>query len=212
MSWLDRVHGGFVLSRRASRLARALSDVLPSSARVLDVGSGDGIVAASILALRPDVSIEGVDVLVRPETGIPIRPFDGRTLPAPDDSFDVCMLVDVVHHAEDPHRLLREAARVARSCIVLKDHLRKGLLSGATLHFMDRVGNARHGTIVRGMYWGEQEWRSAWREAGLMVASRRSRLGLYPWWADWWFGRSLHFLAVLTRERVSPGDPFSGLE
>ena len=54
------------------------------------------------------------------------------------------MFVDVLHHTEDPMALLGEAVRVARKTIVVKDHTLNGFLAGPTLHFLDRVGNARH--------------------------------------------------------------------
>jgi hypothetical protein len=37
--------------------------------------------------------------------------------------------------------LLREAARVAREAVVIKDHTKNGLAADATLRFMDRIGN-----------------------------------------------------------------------
>jgi SAM-dependent methyltransferase len=172
--------------------------LLPDHARVLDVGCGDGRISQSIADRCPGVEVRGIDVLVRPGTHVPVDPFDGKTIPHPNKSFDVVMFVDVLHHTDDPMILLREGARVARRYIILKDHTVKGLLAAPTLRFMDRVGNLKHGVDVPYNYWSEEQWRSAFADLHCAVDHWNAELGLYPAPASWWFDRSLHFVARLT--------------
>lgn len=195
---LFRIHDGYVLGRRARRLAELLAEVLPSQVEVLDVGCGDGKIAAAIMVHRPDVTISGLEVLIRPDAAIPMSAFDGRSLPHPDQSFDVVMFVDVLHHADDATALLREAVRVARRAVVIKDHRCESRLDDWTLRFMDYVGNARYGVALPYNYWSMDQWNAAFNEVGLRVSSWRSELGLYPTPASWVFGRNLHFLGMLT--------------
>jgi hypothetical protein len=112
---------------------------------------------------------------------------------------DVVMLVDVLHHAADPMLLLREAIRVARRAIIIKDHRRNGLLARATLKFMDRVGNCRHGVALPYNYWSQTQWLQAFQTLGLNVRFWQQQLRLYNWPAGLWFDRSLHFIARLER-------------
>lgn len=198
MKVVDRVHAGQVFARRIRILAGHFAELAPAGARVLDVGCGDGQLDRLLLASRPDLRLEGIDVLVRPETAIPVRPFDGRTIPCADKSVDAVMFVDVLHHTEDPAILLREAARVARHAVLIKDHRLDGALAGPTLRFMDRVGNAKHGVVLPYNYWPERRWRAAFDEIGLAVERWIERPGLYPWPASLVFERSLHFIARLT--------------
>jgi len=192
--WLHE-HYGF--ERRVRVLSEQISGLLPPKASVLDVGCGDGGIDQLILARRPDVTIEGIDVLVRPNAKIPVTEFDGLEIPFPDDSFDGVSFVDVLHHSDDAVALLREARRVARRFIVIKDHRLEGWLAGPTLRFMDDVGNARFGVRLPYNYWRHDEWLAAFAKLGLRVASWNQRLSIYPWPADWVFGRGLHYVARL---------------
>jgi SAM-dependent methyltransferase len=202
MTLIERVHGNFVYNRRVERLCTHLSAVMPHGrARVLDIGCGDGLLSSMIMEARSDLEIVGIDVLIRPRTHIPVTEFDGRRIPFANDSVDGAMFVDVLHHTPDPMVLLREAARVARSAIVIKDHTANGFLAARTLRFMDEVGNARHGVALPFNYWTRERWMEAFETLGQRVAAWNDRLGLYPRPASWVFDRSLHFVARLEKGR-----------
>jgi SAM-dependent methyltransferase len=183
-----------VHTRRTRVLASCFAEIIPQGHSVLDVGCGDGLIDALVKRQRPDLRISGVDVLVRPETHIPVTPFDGRQLPFPDNSTDTVLICDVLHHAEHPSSLLQECARVARHSVVIKDHTVKGFLARPTLRFMDFVGNAPQGVALPYNYLTVAEWDAAFRECGLVARTVRTDLALYPPLADVIFGRSLHFV------------------
>jgi len=199
MKLIEQVHDGYTLSRRAKVLAGEFVKLLPQGFRVLDVGCGDGLVAKLILDQRPDIHIEGIDVLIRPTTQIPVKPFDGTTIPHADGSFDAVMFIDVLHHTEDPMVLLREATRVAKNSLLLKDHTMNGFLAERTLTFMDWVGNARHNVVLPHNYWTKAQWQEAFRELNLDTCQWTQKVPLYPWWATWAFGRSLHFVGRFSK-------------
>lgn len=195
MAFLRQLHHSHVHSRRVVVLARHLCELLPRNATVLDVGAGDGLLGARVLAERSDLRWTAVDTLARPNAQIPVQLFDGVRLPFADKTFDTVLFVDVLHHIDDPMVMLREAVRVARGGLLIKDHLREGLLAGPALRFMDWVGNAGWGVHLPYNYWNSAQWESASRELRLHSGQKRRELGLYPWWANWCFGRSLHFIA-----------------
>jgi SAM-dependent methyltransferase len=210
MSLIERIHTTQVHTRRVRRLCEMLSDILPREGKVLDVGCGDGLLAKRILDRLNDspqalpsrtgqLTIEGIDVLVRDDTHVPVTRFDGTKIPFDDNSFDSVMFVDVLHHTDDPMVLLREAKRVTRGTIVIKDHTMNGIASGATLRFMDRVGNARYGVSLPYNYWPRQKWLDAFNELGLKIERWEKHLGLYPFPANLVFARSLHFIAQLRK-------------
>jgi SAM-dependent methyltransferase len=202
-----RLHGSGVHARRVRVLAGHLAPLVPPDALLLDVGAGDGQLAALLQQARPDIRVEGLEVAVRPDSRVPTRSYDGRTLPYADGSVDAVMFVDVLHHCHDPGAVLREAVRVSRDALILKDHLRDGPLAETTLRVMDWVGNRPHGVVLPYEYWSRAQWQRAWRELGLEVDGWTTRLGLYPLPFDWIFGRGLHFVARL---RVSQGATEAG--
>ena len=195
MKLFRRIHNAQVHSRRVRILAGHLCELIPFQARVLDVGAGDGLLASQVLAQRTDLKWVAIDTLARPLTHVPVQLFDGDRLPFPDKEFDVVLFVDVLHHAADPIALLREAVRVTTGAIVIKDHLREGFFARPTLRFMDWVGNAGWGVQLPYNYWDSAQWITAQQQFQLETEEKREALGLYPWWANWLFGRSLHFIA-----------------
>ena len=197
MALIRSLHQAGVHGRRVTKLARHISELIPFGSAVIDVGAGDGLLASRILQVRPDLRWTAVDTLARPSAHVPVLLYDGETLPFDDRSFDVALFVDVLHHTENPTALLREAVRVARQSVVIKDHLRKGILADRRLRFMDWVGNAGWGVQLPYNYWSQSQWDSALRDLQLRAETTRTSLGLYPWWADWVFGASLHFVSRL---------------
>ena len=205
MKFISGFHHRYVHAHRVRVLCAQISKMIPRRASVLDVGCGDGLLANMIQRMRPDARIEGIDVLPRRVSHIGVTVFDGEKMPFPDRSFDVVMFVDVLHHTEDPTVLLREAVRVARQRLVIKDHLLKGLWARPLLRFMDTVSNESYGVHLPYNYWAEDRWRETFEELDLRVCQWRENLHLYPWPVDWILGRSLHFVGSL--ECVKQSDP-----
>jgi len=191
------VHEAIVFGRRTRVISERILPLIPANAHVLDVGTGDGTIASMWQQSRPDLFLEGIDVLVRPETKIPVRSFDGRTIPYADKTVDVVTFVDVLHHTNDTSRLVREAARVARKKVIIKDHFSENALDHATLRLMDWIGNAAHGVALPYNYLSRANWHQLFAEAGLRQSRIEVKLPLYPFPASILFGRGLHFIADL---------------
>lgn len=197
-SWALSGRNTWYFNRRIWVLSRALAQAIPGRGAVLDIGCGDGQLALALMKLRPDLHIEGVDVVARPKTLIPVAQYDGVKLPFADKSFDYVTIVDVLHHTDDPTVVLSEARRVAREGVVIKDHLREGWLAQATLSFMDWCGNIGDGVSLPYNFLSRSEWQGAFFKARLQAVSTVEKLNIYLPPNRWFFDRSLHFVSLLT--------------
>jgi SAM-dependent methyltransferase len=102
---------------------RVVRRFVGASTRVLDIGCGPGGFTAVLAETAQEVV--GIDISeswvasacrMFEEKRLPARAAvgSGAALPFADCSFDVVMLLDVIHHLDDPPRTLHEARRVLR--------------------------------------------------------------------------------------------------
>jgi SAM-dependent methyltransferase len=95
--------------------------------RVIDIGCGDGALVVELAKRRLGSSFVGYEIsesvvdFIR-SRDVPelehIELFDGEHVLEPADSFDLALLVNVVEHAPQAVRLLREARRLAPHVVV----------------------------------------------------------------------------------------------
>lgn len=192
------LHGYLVHKRRVAVLSDSLKTMLPASSTLLDVGCGDGTIAKLLSQKVPGLKVMGVEYAPRPSCAIPCTGFDGIHLPFPDKSFDGAMFVDVLHHSLDPLAILRDASRVCRNFILIKDHFSENLLDYSILRLMDWVGNRPHAVVLPYNYLSEENWKKLYSDAGLTLQKLEQEMPLYPVPFSFIFGGNLHFISVLT--------------
>ncbi|MEW5851322.1 MAG: class I SAM-dependent methyltransferase [Myxococcota bacterium] len=168
------VHRSQVYEPRNQRVAQGLARQIGQAQSILDVGCGDGSTARMLGELVGATDVRGVEIQIRPDQFIPITPFDGENLPFPDKTFDAVTISDVLHHAGNPGRLLGECVRVARRCVVVKDHFAFGPVSEKLLLVLDMAGNASASVHVRGTYFTPSQWTQ-------MVDQARARIAALEW-------------------------------
>lgn len=211
---LGRVHDRVVHRRRVTVLSQHLAVMLEPRSRLLDIGCGDGQITARLRDSVDQLEVEGVEVLPRPDCVIENRRFDGMHVPFPDNSFDYCLLVDVLHHIRNPVPLLKEVCRVSSKFVLIKDHCADHVLDHWTLRLMDWVGNKPHGVSLPYAYLSRGAWDSLYREVGLVLDHTDHDLPLYASPFSLLFGRHLHFISLLRkaqgqcRASIGPARPF----
>ena len=132
-----------------------------------------------------------------PPAAIPVTVYDGDRIPFVDKSFDWVTIVDVLHHTDDPARVLAECSRVAKLGVVIKDHLREGFGAFPTLRLMDWVGNRGHDVRLPYNYLSKAEWDAVFEKIGVARATWNQSLDLYPQPFSLAFDRSLHFISTV---------------
>lgn len=179
-----------------NNIIRYISPLLGDApASVLDIGCGNGSFSHHLMQAKPNLSITGVETVVRPDCAIPHQPYDGHTLPFADKSFDYVILINVLHHVDDLARVLTEARRVARLGIIIKDHYANNRFDFFTLTMMERVGNLFWGISQPFHFLSEQGWEQLFSQTGLKQQQLLTRFQSYNWFMDIFMGRNLHFIA-----------------
>ena len=193
-------------SNRVRSLAGVLSAEMGAVCKGIDIGCGDMTLMRQVRQELQDSKWTGVDVYPLPEAFkadprwsdyVYVR--DG-VLPFPDGSFDVALLVDVLHHVPEVARetLLREARRVAKR-IVVKDHFEYGVYSRSVLRAMDWLGNHAYGVSVPDRYFTEQSFAKLVTRSGLQLSSGSVGINLYSHLPvlKWILRPQWHFIATL---------------
>jgi ubiquinone/menaquinone biosynthesis C-methylase UbiE len=105
---------------RLSDILRKISPYLKKEDRIIDIGCGSCEVCKHLQ--NDGYAVTPVDVKNR-SFFRNIKPiiYDGKKLPFPDNSFDVSLLITVLHHTQDPVAVLSEAKRVSKRIIVMED-------------------------------------------------------------------------------------------
>ncbi|MEN9238455.1 MAG: methyltransferase domain-containing protein [Thermostichus sp. DG_1_6_bins_120] len=147
---------------RQSILTKKLSKYLTENCLILDLGSSDGALAYSIQTHLAKQGIQaeftGCDVHIQPNCKIPVIPYDGERLPFATNQFDVVTIVDVLHHAKNPLAVLKEAIRVAKKQVLIKDHYWTNQCDLLGLRFSDYIGNRPFNIHLPYNYFRESEW------------------------------------------------------
>ena len=181
MKLIDLIHERAIHPRRIRNLAAHLAEKIEAGSTLLDVGCGDGRLAAILREKNSLSEVYGVDVLIRSSVAIPVVKFNGTKIPCRDKSWEYVMAVDVLHHADDQKALLQDMLRVARKAVVIKDHLCENVFHRWLLRKMDEVGNDRHGVAVPAKYFSRKQWEELFRQESAVVGSFSDRIRPLPW-------------------------------
>lgn len=198
-SLMKALHAPVYEARKRALVSAILPHLSPNDT-VLDVGCGVGTLGRAIMDHPecPDgVQVTGLERFARGGEPIPVRAYDGITFPDPDKAHDVVIVADVLHHEEDPDRLLRECARVARRLVIIKDHQVAGPLAQQRISLIDWAANAPHGVKCLYRYNTPRQWADLPARLGLRLVTEHNAMNLYPPFVNLLFGRRLQYMAFL---------------
>lgn len=177
-------------------LVRSVCSFLPNhKATVLDIGCGNGLFSRDLLAAKPRLRIVGVETKLRSDCHIKCCVYDGQHLPFRDKQFDYVLLINVLHHTDDPAAVLSEAARVAARGVIVKDHYANTKFDFYTLVVMERIGNAFIDINQPYNFFSTRQWTDLFKRLGLKTEAIRETFVSYNAVVDLFFGRNLHFIA-----------------
>jgi ubiquinone/menaquinone biosynthesis C-methylase UbiE len=159
-----------------------IKNFIKSGDEVLDIGSGNGLVA-DLIKKRITGKINCIDVIDINKSGIPTTIYDGVHIPFDIERFDVVVCNFVLHHTVNQTGLIKEMMRVARSRVVI--------LEDTPQNVIDRIFNLIHIFNSKRKYNSgkmkfrtDREWKELFTGMGIVmekdVAISKDRDPLYP--------------------------------
>jgi ubiquinone/menaquinone biosynthesis C-methylase UbiE len=166
----------FYSSRLVKRwIQKKLQPVLPHlqhDDQVLDIGSGNGLICQHLQQLNYTCTALDLDNLsIVPDLHVTI--YDGKCIPFENKSFDLALLLTVLHHSQNPRELLKESARVAQKIIIIEDIYSNKLQQYLT-YAMDTLVNWGHSAMTY-QNKSDKEWQALFRELGFELLSTSYR-------------------------------------
>jgi SAM-dependent methyltransferase len=161
-----------VQQKRAANAYERIKDHLVGE-HLLDLGSGPGLIAQMVHE-RAGMKVTLADVIDYSMTDLPtVIISEGGRIPLEDRSVDTTLIHVVLHHADDPLRLLDEAARVTRTRIVIMegyvDDEETYLLNCFFDWFLNRIVQGQDINMPLNFH-TTAEWREIFAARGLRVA------------------------------------------
>ena len=127
--WQRNLHSWFVqkyFTRKLEELTedfvRRFESFLTAGSQVLDIGGAWGFYFEPLVRRGHFVTVLDVAKPTYQRTPVVLYDSDGP-FPFPDKSFDISLIVTVLHHADHPERILDEAIRVTRKTIIIVEDL-----------------------------------------------------------------------------------------
>ena len=152
---------------------------IKKGSKILDLGCGSGIVGITFKDFF-GAEIIGVDVKDQRVVDMAFKIIDGKSLPFPENFFDVTLLNYVLHHSEDPSLLLKEAKRVSKKIIIFED-LSEGFLSKVICWFHSLTFNPffqkQKGLLS---FKPEKEWEKIFNSLDLLIFQKKRIKSFYP--------------------------------
>jgi len=171
----------------ASALAKSIQRNHSSEETIkcLDVGCGDMGLAELISNILPATSWSCIDIHELPadKKDDPqwqkYRTFDGENIPFEDDTFNVVLFSDVLHHTDGRSELLLKEAGRTGALVIVKDHFEYSLYSRAILLAMDFVGNWGYGIKLPKRYFDQKTFSKIINNAELTCKQLDIGINLY---------------------------------
>ncbi len=159
-------------NRDKTILGKIIPPLRGKERKVIDVGSGTGHTALSLIKLGHKVTCVDVEDMNLFEETKPII-YDGKTLPFADNSFEVALLVTVLHHTPNPEVVIREVSRVAKRIVIMEDTY-NNLWQKYLTFIMDSIGNMQFKNHPHSNK-TDKEWRKLFKKLRLKVLSVKNR-------------------------------------
>ena len=157
--------------KRETKLAQNtflyLKNYLSKDDRVLDIGTGNGLVA-NLIREHIGAQVKGIDVININHTEHKTLIFNGKDIPFENNYFSVSICCFVLHHAYNQIELLKDMKRVTRSTIIILEDTPQTFLD-KILGFIHKFPSTLRYHSSRVNFKTDDEWKGFFRDNGLIL-------------------------------------------
>ena len=139
-----------VIKRMTKRTADFIEDFIEEKEKIVDIGAGGGWISQEIQERKKTENVL-LDVINLNQTDLPLIMYDGENMPFDDNAFDTALLICVLHHCENPSRVLQEAKRIVKNKIIIMEDIAKPPFGEIALRLKDAVINVGFCLIVNAL-------------------------------------------------------------
>jgi len=181
-----------IVGSRSKTVVNRIMPYIKQANKIIDIGSGTGDVANLIKSQGKNITPVDVANFHGPRM-IKTIIYDGKTLPFKDQSFDMALLLMVMHHTSEPDIIFKEAIRVAKKVVVIETSYTTSISRILTI-ISDAIGNLRLNAFWNS-YKTDVEWRQFFTKYAFKIdvtqKFKDKNLGFIPF---------LHILYFLTKK------------
>lgn len=157
-------------------LAKIISSLCESDSYILDYGCDNGSTAKMIMNFNPTLKIVGIDIQSNRPSKIPRKIYDGKKIPFPDNTFDIVISLDVLHHTKNISDNIKEMKRVSKKYLIIKDHMIYSIFSKLLIGFSDYISNVPYGIKCSFNFPTSEKWNKIFKTLNLEVIEKPRNL------------------------------------
>ncbi len=160
---------------RVEKISKKILPFINSGDRVLDLGAGNGLVAEYIKNHK-DIKMTLLEIHNgHNQTGLKMQYYDGIKVPFRNNSFDVVLLIYVLHHSENPDLTLLEASRTANKRIIIFEEITNSSIRYFTTSFWDVLVNLPWKVRIVDLlprFRSEKRWKESFKKFNLVLEKK----------------------------------------
>lgn len=140
-SWLPlNFFGRGRIEKIKKRTVDLIEDFIGEKEKVIDIGAGGGWISDEIQKRKKTKNLL-LDVINLNQTELPLTLYDGKNIPFDENNFDSALLICVLHHCQDPLKVLEEAKRTVKKRIIIIEDIASTPLGKVALKIKDSFLN-----------------------------------------------------------------------
>lgn len=164
---------------RAKDMVNRVEHFINPNERILDIGAGTCHISKYLLDKNYQVTALDVSNQSLVNDVTPVI-YDGKNFPFENDSFDISLILTVLHHTNHPRTIIEEAKRVSKRIVIMED-LYVNTIHKFITYFIDSLTNLEfnnhpHNNLT------DNGWKKVFNEFELTIKEIQYRRSLLVLW------------------------------